>query len=306
MIAATAVRRALVRRPLTVAQRQALFAYLFLLPSLLYFLIFFVIPMVIEFLASLQGGQALLGHGAFVGLQNYTQALSDPLFWQVVGVTVSFSVLTVGGGVVIGLTLALILNDHLPFRTVFRSIIYFPYLTAFVIAALIFQAMLDPYQGIVNTVLQHFGLPPQDWLVNPSLALPLIAAITVLHGLGNNMVLFLAGLQGIPQEYYEAAAIDGATTWRRFRHITAPLLTPVTVFVIIVDLIDALESFLQPFVMTQGGPANATRLFAFHVYEVAFSNLQFGYASALSFLLFVVMLVVALLILRFGQRQVIY
>lgn len=262
--------------------------------------------MVIEFLASLQGGQALLGRGQYVGLQNYIDAMHDSMFWDVLRITVIFSLMTVGGGVVLGMALALILNEPLPLRTLFRSLIYFPYLTAFVITALIFRVMLDPYQGILNGALRHLGLPLQNWLINPSLALPLLAAVTVWHGLGNNVVIFLSGLAGIPQELYEASAIDGASSQARLLHITLPLLAPVTLFVIIISLVESLEAFLQPFVMTQGGPANETRLYAYHVYNVAFSDLQFGYASSLAFILFALMLVITMVILRFSRRQVEY
>ena len=294
------------RHPLTGAQREALFAYLFLGPSLLFFLIFFVTPMVIEFLASLHGGQALLGRGPYVGIQNYIDAMKDSMFWDVLRITVVFSLMTVSGGVVLGMALALILNEPLPLRTLFRSLIYFPYLTAFVITALIFRVMLDPYQGILNGALRHLGLPLQNWLINPSLALPLLAAVTVWHGVGNNVVIFLAGLAGIPQELYEASDIDGATLPARLLHITLPLLAPVILFVVIIGLVESLEAFLQPFVMTQGGPANETRLYAYHVYNVAFSDLKFGYASALAFILFALMLLITVVILRFSRWQAEY
>ena len=293
-------------RRLTRTQREALFAYLFLGPSLLYFLLFFVAPMIIEFLASLHGGQALLGRGPYVGPQNYIDAIGDSMFWDVLRITAVFSLMTVGGAVVLSMTLALILNEPLPLRTLFRALIYFPYLTAFVITALIFRVMLDPYQGILNGGLRHLGWPLQNWLINPSLALPLLAAVTVWHGLGNNVVIFLAGLAGIPQELYEASSIDGATGRARLVHITLPLLAPVTLFVVIISLVESLEAFLQPFVMTQGGPANETRLYAYHVYNVAFSDLRFGYASSLAFILFALMLLITMIILRFSRWQVEY
>jgi len=291
---------------LSMSRKEALFAYVFLAPSLLYFSIFFVVPMVIEFLASLHGGQALLGHGAYVGLQNYADAFHDSMFWNVLHITGSFTVMTVGGGIALGMGLALVLNEPLPLRALFRSLVYFPYLTAFIVTALILRVMLDPYQGIVNGTLRSLGWPQQHLLIDPALALPLLAAVTVWHGLGNNVVIFLAGLQGIPQEFYEASAIDGATSGSRFIHITLPLLAPVTLFVVIINLVDSLEAFLQPFVLTQGGPANATRLYAYHVYNVAFSDLRFGYASALAFILFALMLIMTIVILRLGRRQVEY
>lgn len=282
------------------ATRQAVIAYIFLLPALIYFSIFFFYPIALELWASLQSTSA------FVGLANYGQALQDPRVWESFRVTVVFAAGVTLLNIVIGMALALLLDLPLPGRVVFRAIFMVPYMTSMVIVGLMWRNILDPLVGVLNRVLTLLALPPQDWLTNYQLALPAVIGITVWQGVGYTMVLFLAGLQGIPREYYEAARADGAGAWARFRSITLPLLAPTTLFVAIIGVIGSLQAFSQAFVITQGGPADATRLFAFHIYNVAFNENNLGYASALSFLMFIVILLLTLVQLRIGNKSIEY
>jgi multiple sugar transport system permease protein len=200
----------------------------------------------------------------------------------------------------VGLGLAVILNQSLRGRTLFRSVLLIPYLTSVSIIGLLWRNILDPQVGILNRLLEAIGLPGQTWLSTHPLST--IVGITVWSSAGYTMVLFLAGLQGIPGLYYEAARIDGAGPWRRFFSITVPLLAPTTLFVSIIGLISTLQQFALPYIVTGGGPGNATSLYAHRLFIVAFNDNDFGYASALSLLLLIVVLILSLVQLRIGDR----
>jgi multiple sugar transport system permease protein len=282
------------------ASRQAVIAYIFLAPALIYFTIFFFYPIVLELWASMQSTTA------FVGLENYLRAFQDVRVWGTFKVTLLFAAGVTLLNVIVGLALALLLDLPLRGRVVFRAIFMVPYMTSMIIVGLMWRNILDPQIGILNRLLLVFGLPAQDWLTNYQLALPAVIGITLWQGVGYTMVLFLAGLQGIPREYYEAAHVDGAGGLARFRFVTLPLLAPTTLFVVIIGIINSLQAFAQAFVITQGGPADATRFYVFHVYNVAFNENNLGYASALSFLMFLVILVLTLIQLRVGNKATEY
>jgi multiple sugar transport system permease protein len=204
------------------------------------------------------------------------------------------------GATVLGMLLAVILNQRMPGRAVFRGILLVPYLTSIAIVGLLWRNILDPEVGILNRVLAAVGLPGQHWLTSHPLAT--LIAIAVWQQAGYTTVLFLAGLQGIPPLYYEAAEMDGASVWRRFRHVTLPMLAPTTLFVSVIGVISALQEFALPYLVTNGGPADATDLYVFRVFQEAFRFRDFGYASALSYLLLIVILVLSVIQLRVGRR----
>lgn len=283
--------------------RQAMIAYVFLTPALLYFGVFFFYPISYEFWLSLHTGQ---NADVWVGLENYARALRDDRVLHSFRITFLFAAGVTVGDILLGLGLALLLDRALRGRVLLRAVLLFPYMTSFVIIALMWQNILDPYVGILNRMLLQLGLPQQAWLTSYGAALPAIVGITVWHGMGYNMVIFLAGLQGIPRDYYDAAKLDGAAGWSLFRTITLPLLAPTTLFVSVLSVIGSLQAFAQPYVITQGGPADATRLFVFHVFEAGFGELDFGYASALAFLMFLVILALTVVQLRLGGRSVEY
>ena len=285
------------------ATRQAVVAYVFLAPALLYFGLFYFYPIAREFWLSLHTGQ---NADVFAGLENYERALRDPRVRHSFWVTILFAVGTTVGNIVIGLALALLLDRPLRGRVILRSLLFFPYMISFVIVGLMWKNILDPYVGILNRLLAEFGLPQQFWLTSYTWALPAIIGITIWHGVGYTMVLFLAGLQSIPRDYYDAAKVDGGGAWSIFRHITLPLLAPTTLFVSIIGVIGSLQAFAPPYIITGGGPADATRLFVYHVFEAGFGQMDFGYASALAFLMFLVILVLTVVQLRLGRRDVEY
>lgn len=279
-----------------IRRRQALTAWLFLTPAVLFFVLLFFLPI---------GNQLLTGAydadgTSFIGFGNFTRAFGDPEILHSFLITLVYAAGTLIVGTAVGLGLAVILNQSLRGRTLFRSVLLIPYLTSVSIIGLLWRNILDPQVGILNRLLEAIGLPGQTWLSTHPLAT--IVGITVWSSAGYTMVLFLAGLQGIPGLYYEAARIDGAGPWRRFVSITLPLLTPTTLFVSIIGLISTLQQFALPYIVTGGGPGNATSLYAHRLFIVAFNDNDFGYASALSLLLLVVVLILSLVQLRIGDR----
>jgi multiple sugar transport system permease protein len=286
--------------------RRALLAYLLLSPAIVYFTVFFFYPIGLEFWASLFSGQPLVGESSFVGLANYLTALQDARVRQSIFVTLGFAFGVTAASIAIGLALAVLLNRPIPGRTVIRAIIFFPYIISFVIVALMWQAILDPYTGILNGILASFGLPTQNWLSEASTALPTLIAITVWKDVGYAMLIYLAALQSIPSDFYDAASIDGATPRQQFRYVTWPLLTPTTLFIAVISMISQLQELAPAYLITKGGPADATRLFSLHVFEAAFFELNIGYASALAFLMFLLILVITVIQFRLLNREVSY
>jgi multiple sugar transport system permease protein len=279
------------------ARRQARTALLFLAPALVFFALLFFYPLIDEFVTGLFTGPRA---DQFTGLGNVTRAVADPVMQHALAVTLQYGVGVVVGATLLGLLLAVVLNQRLPGRAVFRGILLVPYLTSIAIVGLLWRNILDPEVGILNRVLTAAGLPGQHWLTDHPLAT--LIAIAVWQQAGYTTVLFLAGLQGIPALYYEAAEVDGASVWRRFRHVTLPMLAPTTLFVSVIGVISALQEFALPYLVTNGGPADATDLYVFRVFQEAFRFRDFGYASALSYLLLIVILVLSLLQLKVGQR----
>lgn len=286
--------------------RQAVFAYIVLSPAILYFAIYFFYPIVVELWASFYRGQPLIGDAQFAGLDNYIQALTDQRVRDAFLRTVVFAVCGTVGTLVPALCLAAILAGPIKAATTIRAIIFFPYIISFVIVALMWKSILDPYTGMLNAVLVSLGLPMQNWLSTPSTALPTIIAVTVWKDIGYAMLIYIAAIQSIPKDLYEAADVDGASPRQKFFRITVPLLTPTTLFLAVISMIAHLQDLSAPYLLTGGGPAEATRLYALHVYETAFVELNIGYASALSFLMLIVILIVTALQFRFLNREVAY
>jgi len=286
--------------------RQAVFAYIVLSPAILYFSIYFFYPIAVELWASFYRGQPLIGDAQFAGLDNYIQALTDQRVRDAFVRTVVFAVCGTVGTLVPALCLAAILAGPIKAATTIRAIIFFPYIISFVIVALMWKSILDPYTGMLNAVLVSLGLPMQNWLSTPSTALPTIIAVTVWKDIGYAMLIYIAAIQSIPKDLYEAADVDGASPRQKFFRITVPLLTPTTLFLAVISMIAHLQDLSAPYLLTGGGPAEATRLYALHVYETAFVELNIGYASALSFLMLIVILIVTALQFRFLNREVAY
>jgi len=224
----------------------------------------------------------LLTSPEFVGLKNYQQVLGDPVFWTAVGNTAEFAVGQVGVGIVVAMLVALLLNQALRGGPLMRAIIYLPQGVSYVVVALTWTLLLDPVAGPVSRLAGH----PIHFLTDEQLALPAITVLSLWRNLGYFMIILLAALQAVPRELHEAAEVDGASAVRRFFQITLPQIKPVAVFVLITWFLGALQMFTQSYVMTGGGPVNATKTIVYLMYQEAFSSLNFGKASAMAVLLF--------------------
>ena len=224
----------------------------------------------------------------FVGLANYARLLADPSFWRALGNTLYFA--AVGGTLSVAVSLggALLLEAPLArARGLFRTIYFLPVVTTLVAVAIVWRFLYHPRIGLLNHALAALGLPPVDWLGDPAWAMPAIIGLAIWKNFGFNLVIFAAGLQAIPARLYEAARLDGASGWQQLRHVTLPLLLPTTSFVVLMTAIGSLQLFAEPYVMTQGGPGDATRSLVLLMYEQGFRWWNLGYAAAIAFVLFV-------------------
>ncbi len=246
-----------------------------------------------------------------VGLANYLRALGDPLFWRALSATLGYTVVTVAGQLVLGLGAALLLNRRIPGRSVLRLVYYLPVITSWVIVSLVFTYLYNGQAGALNWLLVdvlHVLDRPVAWLAEPSTALWAIAVLGIWKGIGWTMVVFLAGLQAVSPELYDAAEVDGAGAWARFRHVTLPELRPTTTFLLVVLTIGGLNAFISIFVMssaatgTVGGPLNSTDVVLTYLWKQSFAQLDLGYGAALSFLLAAVTGLVSLVELRVARE----
>jgi multiple sugar transport system permease protein len=239
----------------------------------------------------------------FVGLANYVRTLQTPLFWQALGNTLYFVVIGVPLSIGVSLGSALLLNSRLArFRFFFRTALFAPVVTTLVAVAIVWRYLFHTRYGMVNYALGQIGVAPVDWLGDPHWAMPTIVLLAVWKNFGYNMVIFLANLQTIPEELYEAARIDGASAFRQIVHITLPLLGPTLILVGIITIAGYFQLFAEPYVMTQGGPLHSTLSVLYYMYEEGFKWWNFGSASAVALLLFGLILAVTWLLLRASRR----
>jgi multiple sugar transport system permease protein len=296
----------------TKASRQEAFtAFLFLLPNIIGFIIFTAGPVLASLGISLVTWN-LLKPPVWTGLTNYIAMFSDADFWASLRATVYYTLISVPLGVVLSLGLAVALNQKIRGMSVYRTVYFIPVVSSMVAVALMWRWMYNPTSGILNYMLDriftflHLSITPPDWLQSTTWAMPAIIIMSVWKGLGYNMVIYLAGLQGIPTSLYEAAQIDGASDWYRFRHITLPLLTPTTFFVLIMSFIGSFQIFEQAYIMTQGGPARATVTTVYYIYQNGFTWYKMGYASAVAWVLFAIIMVLTMVQWRYQDRWVFY
>lgn len=275
-------------------------AYFFLAPALLPIFIFFFVPALAAFVLSFTDFDiyALSDYRfiRFAGLKNYLRLFNDPLFWQAMRNT--FYYVLVGGpfSIAVSLGTALLINSRLMrFRSFFRAVYFAPVVTTLVAVAVVWRFLYHPRFGLLNYGLGFFGISPIDWLGDPRWAMPAVILMSTWKGFGYNMIIFVAGLQSIPAELYEAARMDGAGVWQQFKNITLPMLAPTTVFVSIVAMINNFQLFTEPYVMTQGGPLNSTLSIVLLMYQQGFRWWNLGYSAAIAFVLFGVILLGSLL-----------
>jgi multiple sugar transport system permease protein len=289
-------------------RQQARTAWIFLAPAMVLIAIFFFLPVVAGLLLSLTDFDLYaIGTPAaarFVGWRNYTQILGSAAFWNALRNTLYFVVAGAPLSVCVSLVAALLLNARLVrLRSVFRTVYFTPVVTTLVAVAIVWRYLYHPRYGLLNHLLGNFGVGPIDWLGNPHWAMPAIILLSVWKNFGYNMLIFVAGLQSIPEELYEAAAIDGASAWRRFVHVTLPGLAPTFLFVGVTTMIGYFQLFAEPYVMTQGGPLRATTSVVLMMYEEGFRWWRMGAAAAIAFLLLVVTLVGTLVQMWLQRRR---
>jgi multiple sugar transport system permease protein len=284
--------------------KEALFGYLFILPAGLGFLIFIAGPILASLYFSLTDYK-IISAPRWVGLANYAKLLQDPIFWQSLKVTLVYAVLSLPLGLIISLSLAVLMNQKIRGISFWRTVYYLPAVIAGAAVAVLWRWILNPEFGLLNVLLKYLGIQGPKWLQDSHWALPSLVMIS-LWAVGGSMVIYLSGLQGIATELYEAAEMDGATSWRRFIHITLPMLSPVIFFNVVMGLIGAFQWFTEPFVMTRGGPGQSTLSYMLNLYNNAFQFFKMGYASALAWVLFVLVLVLTLAVFRSSPMWVHY
>jgi multiple sugar transport system permease protein len=273
---------------------QSVTGLLMVAPDAIGLALFLGVPMVLAVVFSFFDIDGF-GTYDFVGVAKYRQLFSDPQFWSSLGVSGLYAVVFVPAVFVVGLLLALLIRDAFPGLALVRTVLFTPYVISLVVIGVLWKFLLSEKRGFATTLLDRIGLGQQSWLGNPSLALWTLVAISVWVYSGYYMVLFLAGLKDIPEEYYEAARVDGANAWSRFWSITWPLLRPTSFFVLMTSLIAAVagpQAFDLVFVTTKGGPNNSTQTIVTYIYQQAFQFSDFGYASAIATVLLVVLLLV--------------
>ncbi|HET6680230.1 MAG TPA: sugar ABC transporter permease [Gemmatimonadaceae bacterium] len=277
--------------------------WLFVAPALALIGVFFLLPVVASLLLSLTDFDlyaiASFDNARFIGLDNYARLLRTPLFWSALKNTFYFAL--VGGPltILVALGAALLLNSRLVrFKGFFRTIYFTPFVTSLVAVAIVWRYLYHARYGLFNAALAPLGIGPIDWLGDPAWAMPSIILMAVWKNFGYNMLIFIAGLQSIPQELYDAAHIDGANAWSRFRHVTMPMLGPTTLFVAVITMIGYFQLFAEPYVMTQGGPLRSTTSVVLLMYEEGFRWWRMGNAAAIAFVLFIVILAFTLLQFR--------
>lgn len=279
-------------------------AYAFLAPGFILFSIFTVFALGFAFYLTFREWNILEPEKPFIGLQNYRDMIGDTDFRRSVINTFYFTGASVPLGMAVGLGVALLLNQPLPGRTILRTLFFLPVVTPFVVAAIVWKWLYNGDFGPINYYLlkTHLISEPLLWLSDKNLAMPAVVLMSVWTSVGFSMVVYLAALQGVPAELYESARIDGAGAWARFRYVTLPMLAPATLFLAVMGIIGSFQVFTQIYIMTSGGPVNRTSTMVYYIYESAFKFYEMGYASALAYALFVLLLVFTAIQLRLYRR----
>ncbi|MGE5375763.1 MAG: carbohydrate ABC transporter permease [Bacteroidota bacterium] len=294
------------RRHLSLAQREALWAYAFISPWLIGFVIFTVGPMLASLYFSFTDYD-IVTSPKWIGLTNYFNLFRDDLFWHALGVTFKFAVVALPLNLMISYLIAVLLNQKMRGINLWRTVYFLPSVIAGVAVALLWARIFDPKFGILNPFLEKLGIQGPGWLSDPHWAIPALVIMS-LWAVGGNIILYLAGLQGVPTDLYDAAKVDGATSWQRFRHVTLPMTSPVIFYNLILGMIATFQYFTEVYVLTNGagGPARSTLFYNLYLYQNAFKYFHMGYASTMAWVLFMIVLGITLLIFRSSDAWVYY
>ena len=291
---------------LSLASREAIWAYIFISPWLIGFLFFTVGPMLASLYFSFTDYDIVTAP-RWVGLQNYVNLIHDELFWHSLGITFKFALIALPLNLFISYLIAVLLNQKVRGINIWRTVYFLPSVIAGVAVALLWGRIFDPQYGVLNPFLERLGIEGPGWLSDPQWAVPALVIMS-LWSVGGNIILYLAGLQGVPTDLYDAAKVDGATAFQRFRHVTVPMTTPVIFFNLILGLIATFQYFTEVYVLTNGagGPARATLFYNLYLYQNAFKYFHMGYASTMAWVLFIIVLGFTLLIFRSSDAWVYY
>jgi len=289
---------------LTLAQRRNLNGYLCISPFILGFFLWFIVPALVAVYLVFHEWN-LIAPPEYVGLKNIERLFDDTLFWQSLRVTVVYTLLSVPLGLALSFCLAMLINIKIRGIAIFRTIYYLPSIVPAVANAVLWAWMLNTEFGLINSILRSVGLGKVRWLQDPAIALPALVLMS-LWAVGGPMIIFLAGLQGIPDIYYEAAEIDGAGRWTKLRQITIPLMSPIIFFNLVIGIIGTFQVFTAGFIITDGGPQNSTLFFVLYIYRNAFEYLDMGYAATLSWVLFFVIMALTAVVFKYLGSRVYY
>jgi multiple sugar transport system permease protein len=277
---------------MTAARKEAVAGYLFVLPTLLGFLVFLAFPVIASFFISLSQWN-MINEPTFLGIDNYLQLFKDPFFWTCLANTAYFSLFSVFFGMFVSLYLANLLHETRPRGAgFFKSALFLPVILSTVAVALVWQWLLDSQTGMVNHLLTSMGLPAVPWITSPKMAMNSVVIVAVWRQIGYNMVIFLAALANVPDELYEASSLDGASRFQTFWNVTWPLISPATFFIAVTSVINSFQVFDLTTILTAGGPANATNTLIMMIYQNGFQFFRMGYASSIAYALFAIILVI--------------
>jgi multiple sugar transport system permease protein len=288
--------------------RKGLFyGVLFTAPAILGFLIFTLGPMIASLVLSLTDYNVFKDNTSFIGFDNYIKMFSgeDELFYKSIGVTFYFVILRVPAVIIISFFIALLLNMNVKGRALFRTIIYLPSIVPAVASAMIWMWLMNPDLGLINSVLSWLHLPTSNWLYSEGSVIPAVV-LTTLWGIGNTVIIFLAGISGIPKQYYEAIDADGGGWYSKLRHITIPMVTPTIFFNTIMTIIGSFQVFNEAYILTEGGPNNKSLFYVFYLWRTGFRDTEMGYASALAWILFIIILFFTFIIFKTSKSWVHY
>lgn len=282
-------------------RRDGLWAGFFLTPTLIGFLVFTLSPVVMSLFYSFTNYDGITPY-RIVGLQNYTRLLSNREFIQSLRNTVVFAFGTVPVGTFLSLIIAVVLNQDIKMKKFYRACFFMPTVVSMIAISVVFQLIFNQENGLANNILSYFGVAPQKWFGSVTQAMPCVIFVTIWQGMGTQIVIFLAGLTAVDRALYEAAEIDGATAMKRFFYITLPVMRPTITFVLISNTIGAFQAFDQIYMLTSGGPARSTQTISYLLYMNAFSYYKQGMASAMAYLLFIVIMLISVIQLRISSR----
>lgn len=277
-------------------------AWPMLLPNIVGFLMFMLIPVVATFVLSFTKYD-MLTTPKFVGLKNYIDMVKDPIIHQVTLNTIIYTVLTVPVGMCLSLILAVMLDQKIAFRRFYRAVFFLPAITSMVVVAIVWQWIYNPEYGLLNYFLSLFGIQGPKWLIDSRTSLLSLAIVGIWKNAGYNMIIFLSGLQGISTSYYEAAELDGANKLQQFRYVTLPMLKPTTFFIFIMSVINSFQVFDQVMLMTEGGPGRSSSVLVHYLYQNAFQYFKLGYACAIAYLLFFIIMGITIFNMRMEKNM---